>query len=400
MTHIVVIGAGQAGAALVAKLRSEGFGGRITLIGNEPVLPYQRPPLSKGYLLGDVSLERLYLRPEHFYQEHDIDLRLGQTVTKIDPEAKGIHLGAKRIPYDQLALTTGASPRQLPPEVGGELQGVYTLRSLSCADTMAPAIKPGQRVLIAGGGYIGLEAAAVCAQKGMEVILIEATPRILCRVAAAETADYFRTLHSRHGVTIRENIRLVRLNGAARVETAELSDGTKIDLDLVLVGIGVTPNTQIAETAGLSIDNGIATDAQGRTSAPGIWAAGDCASFPYQNRRIRLESVPHAIEQAENVACNMLGQNIDYEAKPWFWSDQYDVKLQIAGLNTGYDRVVVRQTDRSCSHWYFAGDTLLAIDAMNDPRAYMVAKRLIEAGQSPPLTKLTDLSFDLKLLLQ
>lgn len=399
MASIVVIGAGQAGAALVAKLRAEGFDGQITLIGDEPVVPYQRPPLSKKYLLGQMELERLFLRPESFYAEQNIELRLDAKVTRIDPQAKTIWLGDEALSYDQLALTTGSDPRALPASVGGALDGVYGVRRLSDIDAMAGEFQPGRKVLIVGGGYIGLEAAAVAAQKGLDVTLIEASPRILGRVAAPETADAVRALHESHGVRILEGVGLTRLLGEQRVTGAELADGSELAIDFAIVGIGIIPGQALAGGAGLTLDNGIAVDAQGRTSDPAIWAAGDCASFMYRGARIRLESVQNAIDQAEAVARNMLGANADYVPMPWFWSDQYDMKLQIAGLNTGYDRVVLRESGGARSHWYYAADTLLAVDALNDPRAYMVGKRLIEAGKSPAPDAVANPATDLKSLL-
>ncbi|NRB36093.1 MAG: FAD-dependent oxidoreductase, partial [Rhodobacteraceae bacterium] len=371
MAHFIVIGAGQAGASLVAKLRASGFEGEITLIGAEPSPPYQRPPLSKAYLLGDMAVERLYLRPESFYAEQNITLRLGQKVTRIDPVARRVHLGDEVLSYDQLALTTGSHPRYLPASIGGDLAGVHVVRDLADVDALAPAVAEPARALVVGGGYIGLEAAAVAAKRGVSVTLVEMADRILQRVAAPETSDYFRDLHRGHGVDIREGIGLTRLIGEEeRVTGAELSDGTLLKLDFVIVGVGITPATDLAEAAGLVVENGIAVDAMGQTSDPHIWAAGDCASFPWKGQRIRLESVPNAIDQAEVVAQNMMGAQKNYVATPWFWSDQYDVKLQIAGLNIGYDHVIARDGDGgSVSHWYYAGERLLAVDAMSDPRA-------------------------------
>ncbi len=402
MSHIVVIGAGQAGSSLVARLRKDGFEGDITLIGAEPVPPYQRPPLSKAYLLGEMELERLYLRPESFYADQNIALRLGQRVTAIDPKAKTVTVGGETIPYDQLALTTGSDPRRLPASIGGNLEGVHVVRDLAHVDDMEPRVKEGAKALIVGGGYIGLEAAAVCAKRGVKVTLVEMADRILQRVAAPETSDYFRALHSQHRADIREGVGLDRIVGDdGKVTGAVLTDGSELNVDFVIVGVGIAPSTELAEMAGLELDNGIKTDAHGRTSDPSIWAAGDCASFPHKGERIRLESVPNAIDQAEIVAQNMLGAGQDYVAKPWFWSDQYDVKLQIAGLNTGYDRVVTRKGEgQTVSFWYYKGDQLLAVDAMNDPRAYMVGKRLIEMGKSADPDIVADPEADLKPLLK
>ena len=401
MTHIVVIGAGQAGSSLVVKLRNSGFDGDITLIGAEAVPPYQRPPLSKKYLLGEMDVERLFLRPESFYSDLDINLELGHAVEAIDSTAKTITLNGHTIAYDHLALTTGSHPRRLPAAIGGALAGVHVVRDLADVDAMAPAFTKSARVLIVGGGYIGLEAAAVAAKLGLNVTLVEMGERILQRVAAAETSDYFRALHTSHGVDIRENIGLDRILGDDHVTGALLSDGSQLDLDFVIVGVGIFPATELAEMAGVTISNGIENNALGQTSDPSIWAAGDCASFPYKGGRIRLESVQNAIDQAENVAENMLGAAKNYTPYPWFWSDQYDIKLQIAGLNTGYDRIITRQGDgATVSFWYYQGDTLLAVDAMNDPRAFMVAKRLIEAGKSPAPDLVGNPKTELKTLLK
>lgn len=400
MAGIIIVGAGQAAASLAVKLRALGHGGDLTLIGDEPVAPYQRPPLSKGYLLREMPLDRLALRPAAFWADQGVTLHLGTPVTALDPAAKTVTFGAQTLPYDQLALTTGARPRRLPAALGGDLAGVFAVRSLADVDAMAPLFRPGARLLIVGGGYIGLEAAAVAAKLGLHVTLIEAAPRILGRVASAETAGWFRALHQSHGVTIREGTGLDRLLGGTHVTGALLADGTEIPADFVILGIGVLPETALAEAAGLTVLNGIATDAFGRTSDPAIWAAGDCASFPAGGGRLRLESVGNAIDMAECVAANMLGAAQPYVPKPWFWSDQYDVKLQIAGLNTGYDRVIPRPgTGTAISFWYYAGDSLLAVDAANDPRAYMIGKRLIEAGRSPAPEAVADPATDLKSLL-
>jgi len=402
MAEIIVIGAGQAGASLTAKLRTLGYKGGITLIGTEPVPPYQRPPLSKGYLLGEMARERLFLRPEQFYAEQNITLRLDQTVTAIDAQAQTVTAGGKALPYDALAITTGSTPIHLPDAIGGNLGGVHVVRTLADIDSLEPEFAKARKVLIVGGGYIGLEAAAVAAKLGLDVTLVEMADRILQRVAAPETSDYFRDLHMAHGVKIIEGVGLDHLSGDARVSQATLTNGETLPVDFVITGIGIRPATALAEAAGIELDNGIKTDAQGRTSAPHIWAAGDCTSFPYNNTRIRLESVPNAIDQAEVVAENMLGAGKDYIATPWFWSDQFDVKLQIAGLNGGYDRVVTRTGDKTGaqSHWYYAGGTLLAVDAMNDARAYMIGKRLIESGKSPEPDVVANPETDLKSLLK
>ncbi len=402
MTHVVVIGAGQAGATLVARLRTQGHSGPITLIGEEPVLPYQRPPLSKGYLMGEMTADRLMLRSAEFYAEQGITLRLGTAVGAIDPAAKTVALGPGIIAYDHLALTTGSVPRRLPAAIGGDLAGVYTVRTIADIDATRPQFRAGRRLVIVGGGYVGLEAAAVAAKLGLDVTVLEMAPRILQRVAAPETSDYIRALHTAHGVRILESTGLDRLLGEnGHVTAARLSDGREIPADFVIAGVGILPCTALAEKAGLALENGIRTDAQGRTSDPCIWSAGDCASFPWQGGRLRLESVQNAIDQAELVADNMLGAELSYVPVPWFWSDQYDTKLQIAGLNTGYDHIETRGPDGDAvSFWYFRGDQLLAVDAMNDPRAYMVGKRLLEMGRSVDRAAVRDPATNLKALLK
>lgn len=400
MKHVIVIGAGQAGSSCVVKLRNLGFDGKITLIGEEPSPPYQRPPLSKAYLLGEMELERLFLRPEAFYAEQNIDMVLNTRVEVVDTAAKTVTAGGQALTYDDLVFATGSTPRRLPAAVGGDLGGVYTVRDLADVDAMAPEFAQGRHVLIIGGGYIGLEAAAVAAKKGLNVTLVEMEDRILKRVAAEETSNYFRALHQSHGVTILEGVGLKALEGTGRVSAASLSDGQTLSIDFAIVGIGIAPGAALAEAAGITLDNGISTDTQGRTSVPDVWAAGDCASFPYRGERIRLESVPNAIDQAEVVAENIMGADKAYVGKPWFWSDQFDVKLQIAGLNKGFDRVITRIAGDATSFWYYKGDELLAVDAANAPREYMVGKRLIEGGKSPDPAAVANPETDLKVLMR
>lgn len=352
-------------------------------------------------MLGEIELERLFLRPQSFYDDHNITLQLGSHVTKIDRDARTVITDAGSLSYDNLILATGSWPRRLPPAIGGDLRGVYVMRDLSDADAMAAEFQKDRHVLIIGGGYIGLEAAAVAAQKGLRVTLVEMADRILQRVAAPQTSDYFRELHQKHDVAIKEGVGLDRLTGTdGQVSGARLTDGTELDIDFAIVGVGIAPATELAEAAGLEIDNGIKTNTFGQTSDPYIWAAGDCASFPHDGAMMRLESVPNAIDQAEVVAQNILGAQMAYTPKPWFWSDQYDIKLQIAGLNAGYDTVVTRKDGEATSFWYFNGDALLAVDAMNDPKSFMIGKRLIEAGKTADKSNVADPNFILKDLLK
>ena len=403
MSGTIIIGAGQAGASAAAKLRNLGYDADITLIGAESAPPYQRPPLSKKYMLGEMDLERLYLRPIDYYETNNITLRLGTKVDAIDTATKSITIQDETLSYDNLILTTGSWPRRLPAKIGGDLRGVYYMRDLADSDAMADEFQEGRRALIIGGGYIGLEAAAVAAKKGVKVTLVEMADRILQRVAAPQTSDFFRAAHAAQGVDIREGVGLDHLiNHNGRVGAAKLSDGSEIEIDFAIVGVGIIPASELAEAAGITLDNGIMVDEFGRTSAPNVYAAGDCASLPFRGDRIRLESVQNAIDQAENVAANIMGQNIPYAPIPWFWSDQYDIKLQIAGLNRGYDAVYARRVPESDtpSYWYYRGETLLAVDAINDSRAYMVGKRLIEMGASPAPKEVMDPNTNLKELLK
>jgi len=399
----VVVGAGQAGFSFSAKLRQLEYPGRITLIGDEPHAPYQRPPLSKTYLLGDMSLDRLLLRPAEFYLDQNIDLKTDTHAIAIERGSRTVSLGnGTSLKYDRLVLATGSTPRKLPVGLAGDLDGIYYMRSVADADSISPEFAPTRHALVVGGGYIGLEAAAVAAKRGVKVTLIEAAERILQRVACSQTSDYFKELHRSHGVDIREGIALEALQGAnGRVSSARLSDGSSLDVDFVIAGIGIVPNVELARDAGLECENGISVDAMCTTSDPAIMAIGDCACFPFNGTPLRLESVCNAIDQAQAAAAVVMGMEQPYEAMPWFWSDQYDIKLQIAGLSSGFDRIVVRAGEtEACSHWYYRADTLLAVDAMNDPRAYMVAKRLIQAGKSPSADAVADTSADLKELLK
>ena len=400
---IVVVGAGQAACSFAARLRGQDPDSKITIVGEEGLHPYQRPPLSKKYAIGEMNAERLLLRPENWYEDNNIEVICDQQAVSIDRDGKTITLsGGGTIAWDKILLATGSSPRALPASIGGELDGVYLLRSVADADAIRAELVEGRHAVIVGGGYIGLEAAASAAMMGLKVTVVEAAERILQRVACPETSDYFRNLHRSHGVDVHENSGLDHIeDNNGRACAAILADGTRIEADFVLVGIGIVPNMAIAEAAGLEVDNGIKVDARCRTSDPSIYAAGDCTIFDFNGILTRLESVQNAIDQAECAADNIAGQPRDYTPHPWFWSDQYDIKLQIAGLNRGYDRIVTRIGDRegSLTHWYFSGSTLLAVDAMNDSRSYMVGKKLLESGRGLTPEQAADTDLVLKSLL-
>lgn len=401
--RLVIVGAGQAAFALAAKLRMLKDTRPITVLGSEPVLPYQRPPLSKKYLLGEMSFDRLLFRPEAWYAENDVEIRLSTPAEAIDRESRSVKLfDGSEIAYETLALATGATPRRLPSAIGGDLEGVFTVRDKADADRLATEMKPGHRLLIIGGGYIGLEAAAVARKLGLDVTLIEMADRILARVAAPQTADAIRAIHAAEGVQIFEKTGLTRLIGdEGRVKAAELSDGRVIDADMVIVGIGVTPNDRLAADAGLEVQNGVVVDSFGRTSDPAIFAMGDCAVQDWKGQQVRIESVQNAVDQAEAVAAVLAGGSQPYRPKPWFWSDQYDVKLQIAGFNLGYDETVVRPgaRDGSLSIWYFHAGDFIAVDAINDAKAYVTGKKLLDMGRSVDRATIADPVLDLKTLI-
>lgn len=400
--RLVVVGGGQAAFALVAKLRALNDLRPVTIVSAEATPPYQRPPLSKKYLLGEADLERLHFRPDGWYPEHDVDLRLSTEVTSIDREAKSVALSdGSKLDYQYLAFATGATPRRLPAEIGGDLKGVYTVRDYLDADQLGVEMTEGRKALIVGGGYIGLEAAAVARGRGLDVTVIEMADRILQRVASPATATILKAIHIARGVDVREKTGLARLIGEdGRVTGAELSDGFVLPADVVVVGIGVAPNDKLARDSGLEVSNGIVVDEFARTSDPSIFAMGDCAMLPYEGKMVRLESVQNAVDQAEAAAAVIAGGKEPYAPKPWFWSDQYDVKLQIAGFCMGYDDTLVRpgQREGSVSVWYFRDGHFIAVDAVNDAKAYVVGKKLLELGRHPEKAQLEDLTLDLKTL--
>lgn len=396
----VIVGGGQAAASAAARLRELDDDIQITMLCGEDVLPYQRPPLSKKYLSGEMPLDRLILRPQSWYDEQRVVVKRGCFVQDIlRRDKRAVLADGSHQKYDKLLLVTGSVARQLPEETGADAEGVHYLRAAVHADNMRPLLGANRKLVVIGGGYIGLEVAAIAAQSDMQVTLIEAAERILQRVASPLTSDYFRNLHRQHGVDILESTAIEKIMASnGTVSTVRIADGKEIDCDMVLIGIGVLPQTTLAHRCGLEVDNGIAVDTRCRTSDVDIFAAGDCTSFEYRGQRIRLESVPNAIHQAEVAAENMLGGRIDYVATPWFWSDQFDVKLQIAGLNAGYDATVRRPGRRAGSQsvWYYRGEQLLAVDAMNDAPAFMTARRLLESGLSLPKKVAEDATANLK----
>lgn len=384
---IVIIGGGQAAAQACASLRQWGFEGDIALISEEAALPYQRPPLSKAYMKGDFEKDRLFFKGEDWYAENNVALHLNTRAAGIDRSAQTVALqSGEDLAYDALIIATGSRPRALPME-NADAPNVFDLRGIEDVDQIKPHMKPGNKLVIIGAGYIGLEAAAVARQTGLDVTVIEMADRVLARVTSPVISEFYETQHRAEGVTIKCGARLAALkaeNGA--VVAAELEDGTAIPADVVLVGIGILPNVELAEEAGIACSNGILVDEDARTNDPRVFAAGDCAARPlvHYGRRGRLESVHNAIEQGKLVAAAILGRDRPKEDCPWFWSDQYDLKLQIAGLNQGYDDVVVRgdPAERKFAAFYLKSGKLIAVDAVNSAPEFIVAKKLIIAGAS------------------
>jgi 3-phenylpropionate/trans-cinnamate dioxygenase ferredoxin reductase component len=402
VNSITIAGAGQAAVQAVTSLRAGGYAGAITMIGEEAVAPYQRPPLSKAYLSGAMSLERVVLKPVQALVDEGVTFIPGTRVIHLDRAARivkasdgGIHS------YDALIIATGSHVRKLPVD-GADLAGVHYLRSVADADGLRPELVPGRRLVVIGGGYIGLEVAAVARKAGMEVTVVEAMPRVLARVTTPQVSAFYEGLHRAEGVAILTGTGVVRLAGGSRVEGVVLDDGRVVAADAVLVGIGITPHTELAADAGLDVDNGISTDEDARTSDARIFAIGDCASRPlvhFHGQRGRLESVHNALEQAKLAAAAILGLPRPGVEPPWFWSDQYDVKLQTAGLCSGAMNTVIRGDPdaRRFAAFHLDGDNrLLAVDAINAPPEFVVGKQLIARGSKVAPEKLGRMSVSMK----
>ena len=401
---IVIVGAGHAAGQVVASLRQKKHGGKIVLIGDEEHYPYQRPPLSKKFLAGELPAERLYLKPAAFYDDPDIDVHLNTRVTDIDPTGKTVTDSAgNQYDYDDLVIATGARVRKLDLP-GSDLRGVHYLRSIQDVTAIQGDMEKGARLVIIGGGYIGLEVAAVAASRGLQVTVVEMAERVMSRVVSEQVSDFYQLEHREHGVEVMLSTGLTGFSGGDSVAEVMLSDGTAIAANLVLIGIGVVPNVELADAAGLHVDNGIRVDECCRTSEKHIYAVGDCTNHPNNllGRQLRLESVHNALEQAKTAAANICGDELQYSQVPWFWSDQYDLKLQIAGISEGYDQTVLRgdPAERAFSCLYLKDGQLIAIDSINAPRDFMQSKALIgnHAVISPDV--LADTNIALKDMLQ
>jgi 3-phenylpropionate/trans-cinnamate dioxygenase ferredoxin reductase subunit len=398
---VVIVGGGQAGFQVAASLRAEGYQGSIRLVAAEVHPPYQRPPLSKALLLGKMDKSRLLFRQPAFYEAQGIELLLGERVAAVDPAARRVRTaGGRTLAYDALVLATGTRVRPLPV-AGTELDGVVYLRTIEESEALARRIAAAERVVVIGGGFIGLEVAAAARMLGKPVTVLEAADRPMGRVVAPVISRFFAELHRERGVELVMDARIARLEGeAGRVRAVVMEDGGRHPADLVVIGIGVLPNVELAQEAGLACADGIVVDEHGRTSDPHIWAAGECTSHPnrFAGGRARLESVQNAVDQAKAVAAAILGRHQPYDEVPWFWSDQYEIKLQMVGISRGHDRQVVRGDPASgrFSVFYFEDGRLIAIDSVNRPSDHMAGRRLLAAGTSLTPEQAADEAFDLK----
>ncbi|WP_068830602.1 NAD(P)/FAD-dependent oxidoreductase [Pseudomonas sp. BMS12] len=404
----IIIGAGHAGGELAIALRNEGWAGRILLLGEEAHLPYHRPPLSKAYLAGSVEKSSLSIRPQAAYDKANVEFLAGVRVTRIDRANQRLELAdGQQLAYDRLAIATGGRPRPLavPQAAAAErCTNFHYLRTLDDVERIREQMSAGKRLTIVGGGYIGLEVAASAIAQGLQVTVLEALPRVLQRVTAAELSAYYERKHREAGVDLRTNVQVADLEVTGETVTAVLcADGSRLETELVVVGIGLIANTELAAEAGLEVDNGILVDEHARTSDPHIFAAGDCTNHPngLLGRRLRLESVPNALEQSRVAAANMAGKDKVYASVPWFWSDQYELKLKMVGLSEGFERLVLRgdPASDSFSALYLKGDKLLAADTVNRPQDFIAAKRLVAEGIAVSAEQLADDSKPLKELL-
>ena len=400
MAGMVIIGCGQAGGQAAASLRQEKYEGPITMIGQEPYIPYQRPPLSKQYLSGEQEKEKLSLRQESFYSEKEINLKLETSVLSLDPHKKELQLeNDETVTYDKLLVATGGRPRKLEVD-GHTLKGIHYLRNIDDVDAIKTQMRTSQNLVIVGGGYIGLEVASVAIKKGLTVSVLEMESRILERVTTEEMSAFYHQLHTDEGVNILTSTQAKAFKGSETVESVVCGDH-EIPADLVIVGIGILPNTEMAEAAGLETNNGLVVDEHCCTSNEHIFAAGDCTNHPNPilNRRLRLESVPNAMEQGRVAASNMLGGSKSYASMPWFWSDQYEHKLQMVGFSKDSDQSIVRgnMASKSFTVFYLKDDSIIAANSVNNPKEFMASKQLM--GKKASIEALADTSIELKTLI-
>jgi len=397
--RIVIIGAGQSGAQAVASLRAEGFAGTIVMVGDEPFAPYQRPPLSKAYLMGTMERERLFLKPDAFYKDANCELILGVAATKIDRATKQVHLADGRtLDYDKLLIATGSRVRKIRCP-GADLEGVHYLRGIADVDALREVFVPGKKLAIVGGGYIGLEVAAVAAKRGIDVTVFEAMDRVMARAVSIPISDFYDKVHRAAGVNILLDTGVEAFEGVGKLEAVR-AKGKVYPADVALVGIGIVPNEELAREAGLGCDDGIVVDEKSNaTGDPSIFAAGDCTRhIGREGTALRLECVQNAIDQAKHVALQMVGKPNAYREVPWFWSDQYDLKLQIAGLAQPSDHIVVRGNPeaRKFAVFHLRDGVVAAVEAVNAAPEYLVGRKLIADGARIAPERLADTSIPMK----
>ena len=399
--RVIIVGAGHAAGQAATSLRQKKYAGEILMIGDEPYEPYQRPPLSKAYLAGDIDIDKLYFKPEGFYAKNDVDVRLSTRVDSVDSRAKTVTTAnGDTLEYSKLILATGSRVRELPIP-GKDLDGVHYLRSIADVKAMQDGLVEGARLVVIGGGYIGLEVAAVAAKRGLDVTVLETESRVMNRVVAREISQFFQDMHTEEGVKMELGRRAQEINGAdGKVVSITCADGFVVEADMVVIGIGILPNVELAEAAGLKSSNGIVVDEFCQTSDPDILAIGDCTRHPngLLGRHLRLESVHNAIEQGKTAAANIVGEPVAYNQIPWFWSDQYDVKMQIAGMSDVHEQFVLRgdPATRSFSAFYLQQGKIVAVDAVNSPKEFMIGKKLVASGAEIPVADLADTSKDFK----
>ena len=404
MKDLVIVGAGQSAAQCVLTLKRNNFEKPIVVIGEEDHLPYQRPPLSKDYLSGDVELDRVYMKTQDFYDQNNVTVKVATKVLSLDRREKMVHLSkGEALPYENLVLATGSRVRQLEVE-GSDLKNINYLRSINDSNNLKDQFQKGKSLVIIGAGYIGLEVAAAAVKKGLKVTVVEMEDRVMSRTVDPIISDYFDTLHRNKGVEIILGSALEKFEGKAFVEKVVCTDGTTLDADSVVVGVGILPNQELAESAGLRCNNGILVNEFGRTEDPSIFACGDCTNHPnfYVNKNIRLESVHNALEQAKTVALSLLGKPEKYDQVPWFWSDQFEEKLQTVGLSGDHDETVVRGSieERLFMLFYLKKGELIAVDSVNNPKDFLISKKLVANKLKISSDVLCDQSVDLKDLLK
>ena len=399
MENLVVIGAGQSAIQCITSLKKEGYEGSITLVGEEEHLPYQRPPLSKGFLDDSINKERLYFKKLDFFTENKIQLKLGISATSVDIENNLVNLSDEdKLHFDKLVFATGSRVRLLDFP-GNDLDNIHYLRGLDDAENIKKGLEKSKHIVVIGAGYIGLEVAAIASEKGVKVSIVEMADRVMSRTVDPQISDYYLNLHQNNGVKFKFNTSLEEIKGQGQVESVVCSDGTSINTDMVIIGAGVIPNTEIAQNSGVSCENGILVDEFGRTNFKNVFACGDCTSHPNKllNMQLRLESVHNAMEQSKAVAMSVLDKPAEYSQIPWFWSDQYDHKLQIVGISGSHDTVTMRGSADASKFmlFYTRGEELVAVDAVNNPKDFLICRKLVANKVKIKTDMISDLNLNL-----